>query len=103
MAKQYDLAKMARKGIKKVAEKAGEKRAPEKTQEGAKKVKTKKIAAPALHTSGDQPMIEKIYQHAAEQRTPYYYSTPVTEPVFAPADPELTKQMVPQVSIAGQL
>jgi hypothetical protein len=60
-----------------------------------------KLAAPAVHTGGNQSLIDKIFQHAEQQRTPQYPTA--TEPVFGPADPELTKQLVPQRSVAGEL
>lgn len=88
---QFALKKTGGKGIRKALQDIGEKAL----------VEQEKIAAPALHTKGVTPMVEKIFQHAEEQRQPDY--PPATEPVFEPADPELTKQMVPQQSIAGQL
>jgi hypothetical protein len=60
-----------------------------------------KLAAPAVHTGGNQSLVDKIFQHAERQRSPKYPMA--TEPVFGPADPELTKQLVPQRSVAGDL
>jgi hypothetical protein len=59
------------------------------------------MSAPALQLGGLKAMVEKIFQHAEQQRSPEY--PPATEPVFGKADPELTKQLVPQTSIAGKL
>lgn len=57
--------------------------------------------APAVHTRGNEALVKKIYEQAERQRSPQY--PPATEPVFAPADPALTKQLVPQRSIAANL
>jgi hypothetical protein len=49
----------------------------------------------------DQEIIDKILAHADTERSPVY---PMAEnPIFKPADPALTKAMVPQTSIADQL
>lgn len=69
---------------------------------GGKALKAaEEIAAPAVHTRGTEPAAEKIFQHAEEVRSPKYEMA--KEPVFGPADPELTKKLVPQKSIAAQL
>ena len=49
----------------------------------------------------DQQIIDMILAHANTERYPVY---PMAEnPIFKPADPALTKAMVPQVSIADKL
>ena len=63
-----------------------------------------KIAAPAVHTKGTEPLVKKIYEHAEQMRSPKY--APATEPVFTYADDgglALTKELVPQYSIADKL
>lgn len=71
------------------------KREPRSTPKGDR------LAAPAVQTKGTEPMAEKIFQHAEQERSPDYPMA--TDPVFGPADPELTKALVPQVSIADRL
>lgn len=59
------------------------------------------LPAPAVHTKGDQSAVEKIYEHAALVKMPRYEMA--KEPVFAPANAALTKELVPQTSIADKL
>lgn len=89
-AKQYAI-KAAKKGSEKLAETVK---------------KEKKVRAPYVHTKGDDPLVEKIYETAAEHRDPRnLYEAEIEKlaagegnPVFGPADPALTKELVPQVS-----
>ena len=62
------------------------------------------IAAPAVHTGGNEALIQQIYKTAAENLPENLYK-PATEPVFdTSGDPgALTKELVPQVSRAGEL
>jgi hypothetical protein len=62
------------------------------------------LRAPAVHTRGNEPLIEKIYQTAAETPAEDLYK-PATNPVFdTSGDPAaMTKEMVPQVSRMGDI
>lgn len=61
------------------------------------------IAAPAVHTGGNQSLIDKIYKHAEEQRTPKYPMA--KEPVFDTSGDVTarTHALVPQQSVREQL
>lgn len=80
----------------------------------ARKVKTKggfsmpkdvpdssSLVAPAVHSKGHEALINRIFEDAKENRRPIYNMA--EEPVFGPADAELTKQLVPQRSVSGDL
>lgn len=60
-------------------------------------------AAPAIAKGGTEAMARKIYEHAEQVRSPDY--PPAKEPVFTSSgdDVALTKALVPQRSIAGEL
>jgi hypothetical protein len=109
---QY-LLKKAKQGIKEVAKEVGEEaaaKADKKSGKGDRVLRRSNVppepapAAPAVHGAGPGgthgPAAQKIFDYAAVN--PARYDMP-TEPVFAAADPELTKQMVPQQSIAHLL
>lgn len=110
MAKQYAL-KAVKKGVKKLAEKAAGKSAETVKREE----KVKPPQAPAVHGAGpggpEGPLIQKIYETAEQNRDPRaLYEAELEklaagegEPVFGPADPELTKQLVPQYSLKHHL
>lgn len=75
---------------------------------GAEKLATREaladLAAPAVQTKGTGPLAAKIFEHAEQMRSPKY--APATEPVFTYADDgglALTKELVPQYSIAEKL
>jgi hypothetical protein len=61
------------------------------------------LAAPAVHAGGNKSLVEKIYRHAEQERTPSY--PPAKEPVFDTSGnvEQMTKELVPQQSIAAQL
>ncbi len=63
-----------------------------------------KLAAPAVQSGGNQSLINKIYQHAEQERSPKY---PMAKEPLIKYDADgglaLTKQLVPQVSILDQL
>jgi hypothetical protein len=60
------------------------------------------LAMPALKQSDNQPMINKIFEHANEVRSPNY-NFDAKEPLFEKADPNLTRDLVTQRSIASKL
>ncbi|MER8619163.1 hypothetical protein NKG99_20385 [Mesorhizobium sp. M1409] len=103
-AKAGDWRGAALAGLGAIPEIGPEARALAAGERGAAKVgreELAQLAAPAVQTKGNQPLIDKIFAHAEQQRSPDY--PPATDPVFGPADPELTKQLVPQRSVAGEL
>jgi hypothetical protein len=61
----------------------------------------KPLPTPYVATDSDRAMVQKIFQHANEQRSPDYPFA--KDPIFGPADPALTKELVPQSSIAHLL
>lgn len=71
---------------------------------GAREALASKIAKPAIKKGDLKSMVEKIFQFAEQVRNPAKeYAKPVTDPAFAPADPALTKELVPQRSMrAGE-
>jgi hypothetical protein len=60
------------------------------------------LAAPAVHSGGNQSLVDKIYQHAAENPARY---PPAKEPVFDTSGDVTakTRELVPQQSIREQL
>jgi len=110
MAERDDLAKQLVRRLRPSAEiglanASGESSDPAlvggPSKAGLRQILAEMITAPAVHTSGDRPMVEKIYEHAEQERSPKYPMA--KEPVFAPADPVLTKELVQQRSIADEL
>jgi hypothetical protein len=61
------------------------------------------IPMPAIHTGGDQALVNKIYEHAEQNRSPVYPMA--KEPLFNVSGDvaKQTKELVPQTSIAAQL
>jgi hypothetical protein len=63
--------------------------------------KTNELKKPYVQTKTEENLIKRIFADAEQNRTPLYNFA--KEPVFGPADAALTKELVPQVSIAGKL
>lgn len=91
-------AKVAKGAAKEVKRKPGQFTLPKDTP---KPKKSGGFALPNINKGGDQAMADKIFQHAEQVRSPDYQM--VEKGVFGPADPALTKELVPQRSIADQL
>jgi hypothetical protein len=92
------IEKVLAKGEGKVAKKSAQYGLP-KSEKAAPK--GDRLPMPAVQTKGDEALVKKIMDYAAEH--PASYPTKATEPVFRPADTELTKQLVQQTSVRDRL